>query len=306
MTLILAATGKKSIWVLADTRLTYGRGVFSDSGEKLLRLETSDGVAILGYAGLGATSEGTQPSTWMANVLRGRNVPLEHALSFLATAAKSQLPPHLTHINSQTGPFHAIVAAAIVAGEPRIYTIRLQVSDDRRALGFEFNRELQRKPGSNYRFTPRFVATGSGALAIPAPSTDLDLLKKLIHRAERRQQRPQTVASFMARMNQKASKLVADKTVGKRCMVAWHIHRNGDEQESGLVAFNGTLRERRSYKIQTIQRGTDINALISLVWDHLNDQYRSAGNNWKGVRIDEEKFNESTRLLPRDPDENLR
>jgi hypothetical protein len=47
-------------------------------------LETTDDVAILGYAGLGATALGTKPADWMSAVLRGRNLPLEKSLEVLA------------------------------------------------------------------------------------------------------------------------------------------------------------------------------------------------------------------------------
>jgi hypothetical protein len=55
-------------------------------------LETTDGVAILGYAGLGATAGGTEPADWMAAVLRCRNFPLEQSLGILADAMKAQMP----------------------------------------------------------------------------------------------------------------------------------------------------------------------------------------------------------------------
>ena len=35
------------------------------------RPDTTDGVALLKYAGLGATAEGTKPGDWMAPVLHG-------------------------------------------------------------------------------------------------------------------------------------------------------------------------------------------------------------------------------------------
>jgi hypothetical protein len=47
-------------------------------------LETADGVAILGYAGLGATALATEPAHWMRAVLRGRVLPLERSLEVLA------------------------------------------------------------------------------------------------------------------------------------------------------------------------------------------------------------------------------
>ena len=77
MTFILAVRGPKSIWLLADRRLSYEGRLPKDDACKVMFLETTDGVAILGYAGLGATARGTEPSDWMSAVLRGRNFPLD-------------------------------------------------------------------------------------------------------------------------------------------------------------------------------------------------------------------------------------
>lgn len=73
MTLIMAVTGPESIWLLADRRLSYADHSPKDDARKVMFLESTDGAAILGYAGLGATARGTEPADWMSAVLRGRN-----------------------------------------------------------------------------------------------------------------------------------------------------------------------------------------------------------------------------------------
>lgn len=85
-------------------------------------METTDGIALLGYAGLGATESGTEPSEWMSSVLRGRGgLTLEQALGFLSNAAKSELPRYLTGI---AGGAHHIVIPAFLKGEgARHYSI---------------------------------------------------------------------------------------------------------------------------------------------------------------------------------------
>lgn len=62
MTLIVTVNGRESIWMLADRRLSYRWRPPKEDGRKMLFLETTDGVAILGYAGLGATARGTEPA----------------------------------------------------------------------------------------------------------------------------------------------------------------------------------------------------------------------------------------------------
>jgi len=100
MTLVVTVNGPEAIWLLADRRLNRrlsGRsGPIKDDARKLMFLETDDGVAILGYAGLGATALGTEPADWMSAVLRGRRLSVEASLSVLAEAVKRQLPPSST------------------------------------------------------------------------------------------------------------------------------------------------------------------------------------------------------------------
>jgi hypothetical protein len=72
VTLVLSLSSRDSLWMVADRRLSYGRHRPPvDDAMKVLTLETLDGVGVLGYAGLGATAAGTQPSAWMSAVLRG-------------------------------------------------------------------------------------------------------------------------------------------------------------------------------------------------------------------------------------------
>ena len=50
--------------MLGDRRLSYQGRPPKEDGRKMMFLETTDGVAILGYAGLGATAKGTEPADW--------------------------------------------------------------------------------------------------------------------------------------------------------------------------------------------------------------------------------------------------
>ena len=108
MTLILTVSGPKSIWAVADRRLSHRTGIVRGDARKLAFLETVDGVAILSYAGLGATAAGTEPSDWMSRVLRGVNAPMERSLKFLADAMEKQIPEHLARVPGPRGPSHSI------------------------------------------------------------------------------------------------------------------------------------------------------------------------------------------------------
>ena len=58
MTLVFTINGPEAIWVLTDRRLSS----MKEEARKVMFLETTDGVAILGYCGLGATLHGTEPA----------------------------------------------------------------------------------------------------------------------------------------------------------------------------------------------------------------------------------------------------
>jgi hypothetical protein len=95
-------------------------------------LETTDGVAILAYAGLGVTALGTEPADWMSAVLRGRNLPLEQSLAVLAEAMKKELPRHMEGLT----PVHNVIVPAFLGTEPRLYTIDLVFAPDRQSFAF--------------------------------------------------------------------------------------------------------------------------------------------------------------------------
>src|SRR5687768_3446657 len=123
MSLVLTVNSSESIWMLADRRLSYRGRPSKEDGRKLMSLDTSDGVAILGYAGLGATASGTEPADWMSAVLRGRNLPLEQSLGALAAAMKREFPRHLIKFPRDAPAGHNILVPAFLNGEVRLYTI---------------------------------------------------------------------------------------------------------------------------------------------------------------------------------------
>jgi hypothetical protein len=78
VTLILTVNGRETIWLFADRRLSYERQKPKDDARKILCLDTDDGVAILGYAGLGATTpieaDQAMVASFLDKALRSRNV----------------------------------------------------------------------------------------------------------------------------------------------------------------------------------------------------------------------------------------
>jgi hypothetical protein len=97
----------------------------------MMFLETADGVAILGYAGLGETAGHTEPADWMSNVLRGRNIPLEPSLEVLAAAIKARIPRHLLQLTGAGRLVHNVVVPAFVGEEARLCSISIVFAPDR-------------------------------------------------------------------------------------------------------------------------------------------------------------------------------
>ena len=140
MTLVVAAASPKSIWMLTDRRLTFRAQAPRDDARKMMFLQTVDGTAMLGYAGLGFTGR-TEPSDWMARVLRGRNVPLENALDILKQAVITHLRPHVDRL-WQDRPGHTIIIPAFLNRKPRIYTIDLITYGKTRKFAYRYTRHI--------------------------------------------------------------------------------------------------------------------------------------------------------------------
>lgn len=164
MSLVLTVNGHEAIWLLADRRLSFKVRAPRDDARKVMFLETKDGVAILGYVGLGATALGTEPADWMSAVLRGRNLPLEQSLGFLAEAMKRQFPRHMVWMPGHGGPVHNVIVTAFLGNEVRFYTIDLAFAPDRKRYRFRYTRHVINKPTPATARPPRLGLGGTGAL----------------------------------------------------------------------------------------------------------------------------------------------
>jgi hypothetical protein len=95
VTLVLAALGRETIWLLTDRRLSVGERPLKDDARKTTVVTAKDGIAMIGYAGLGQTGGGTEPADWICSVLRNRKQTVEGALGVVSAAMQRQFPPHL-------------------------------------------------------------------------------------------------------------------------------------------------------------------------------------------------------------------
>ena len=311
MTLVVAANSRESIWLVADRRLSSDGKVVRDDAKKIMFLETSDGVAILGYAGLGATALGTEPADWMSNVLRGRNMSLEDSLTVLENAVKRELPKHLVKMTFLERPSHNILITAFHNNEPKVYTIDLEISEDRKKYRSRKTRQLAKaSENDTYIFDPRIIVGGSGGLYLLKRKNWSRLLLQILNQYDKGNVSPDFVAEHFAALNNSVSESISDNSVGNRCIIAYRNRKNGIYNGGGKhYYFTCTTREKGSPALPTIGSGMDIRAIANMLMPISQEQLDPILKGEKPKKSKEE-INEELRKaiakLPNYPDEKLK
>lgn len=308
MSLILTINGPNTIWMLADRRLSSKGRTVKDDARKVMFLETRDGVAIIGYAGLGATAAGTEPSDWMSAVLRGRNYTISQSLWSLAQAAKAQLPRHLSFFaRVYPRPSHHILATTFIDGEVGFFTIDLILTKNRQKFDFRYTRHVTERPSQAKNGTPRFGIGGSGALYLVKDRTWMRPLLHLVDAYETARISPRPVCDHLAALNFTVHSNLSDQTVGPRCVVAWRNRKGGVHKGGGGHQFyDGVALDPTSSSIPTIGNGMDISALIQIMMPHFMKSMDSAFSGGPAIELDKDEINADLARLPDKPDETLR
>jgi hypothetical protein len=305
MTLVLTVNGPEAAWVVADRRLSYQGHPPKEDGRKIMLLDTVDGIAILAYAGLGATPRGTEPADWMSSVLRGRNLPLEQSLGVLAEAMKRQFPPYLEKLPV---PAHSVVVSSFLKAEPRLYTIDMALNQARKGYQFRYTRhvvggtEFSPKPR-----TPRFAVGGSGAVHLVRDLSWQRPLRRLIKAHDRGKVSALFVADHLASLSYSVHLGLADKSVGPRSIVAWRYpkksrHKGG----SGHQFYTGVSRDRTSDALPTIATGMDMKAVMGVFMPHFAKILPILREGQAAPATDTDALNAELAGLPDGPDEKLR
>jgi hypothetical protein len=316
MTLIVTVNGPGTIWLCADRRLSYVGRRPRDDARKLMMLETTDGAALLGYAGLGATAlVETEPSDWMSAALRGRNLPLEQSLAVLMEAMKRELPGHMARLPVNGGPAHYMLAPAFVNGELRLYSIDLVFSPDRSNWSLCFARH-QRQVGEPERTitrTQRVGVAGSGASYLLTDQRWLRPLLRLVGASDRKKARPLLVADYLATLNHSihlkdaALRRPKEASVGPSCIVAWRHRKDGVHKEGGGHYFyTGTTRDPGVSPVPTIATGVDVATLAGALMPVIMKSAEKLRTGGAFADLTTDKLAAATAHLPTDPDERLR
>jgi hypothetical protein len=268
MTLVVSAHSRDTLWMLTDRRLYSPGRKPVDNGVKVMVLETVDGIALLGYAGLGATARRTQPSQWMSGVLRGRNLPMEESLGRLAYVATQELPPHIRQLEVKA---HFIVAPAYLRDVGwRMFAIDNVI--ERGSHRYRF--ATLRRGNIPTAPCPQFAFAGSGGLHVEKTFDDWkDELDALMDAHDQGRVPDLVVADWFAKLNETASRQLesrGDTTVSSRSLVVWR-RRPGFSGPSGGAHqyYEGLHREASNPGVPTIGMGMPLSEMSKVSMKHL-------------------------------------
>ncbi len=309
MTFVLAATSKKSIWLLTDRRLTYGDGRQVDDARKLLIVDQPDGSALIGYAGLGETELGTEPGDWMERALIGRSLTIPQSIGVLADAVNAKMPAHLWRLPKELRGPHRIVAPAFVNGEVKLYVIELIVSDPKGRASFhahEVKADARRGKGlSPWMVTHRIVTSGLGGehLLLEQNQGWQRTLIKVLDGFDSKRIAGMAVATHLARLNERVHDLT--NSVSRECIVAWRTNPYG----GGTATFTGSVPDNGSrVRIPWISNGGQLSALLELQHPFADKVFEAfiKGEKYQVDEAEEAAHKAAVAELPSEPDDKLR
>jgi hypothetical protein len=308
MTLLLAVNGRESIWMLADRRLTYEGLLPKDDANKVMFLETKDGAAILGYAGLGATALGTEPADWMSAVLRGQNLPLEESLRVLAGAMKRQFPRHMIQMPGNGVPTHIVIINSLLGNQIGLYTINSVSTPERNNFDFLLYRHVFKILASSIEIPPKFVVAGTGAIYLNRDKKWTRGLLDIIRAHDRCHVSPNVVSDYLANLNYEVHLGTSDKSVGSRCIVAWRykkgsVHKGGGA--GGHQFYTETSRDSSTLALPTISVGIDAKAVAGVLMELMKKKLDAIQENEPTKDLYKDELIAKLARLPNKSDENL-
>ncbi|SEM70917.1 hypothetical protein SAMN04488077_10767 [Roseovarius tolerans] len=310
MTLILTVQTKGSIWLVADRRLSASGQAPIDDAIKCTIVEVADGIALLGYAGLGATARGSQPSQWVSNVLRGRHHPLEQMLQVVSDAMKREFLPHLEGIRDAKQRQHNFVVPAFLNEMHRVYTIDLAYTSS--AYKYRYTRHIMGGALTPMQVTTPIGLAGSGAGALPNRQDWQRPLLRLVKAYNGKRITAAVVAHHLAKLAYRSCLGTPDGSVGPDSLVVWRNSKAGLHRGGGGHSFfaNAQPSSQRA-DIPSISKGMDMTALVKTMMEVIIPQFEemSAAKD-RGEEIPEfdggtDEINRRLRRLPSTPDEKL-
>lgn len=306
MTLVAAVVGERSLWLVADRRLSVAQKAPQDDALKVFSLDATDGVALFGYAGLGATAKKAQPAQWMSNVLRGRAVDIESAMVAIADAASRQLPQHLARLPLAGTAVHTVLVPAFVGGQPRLYTIDTTQPKDGSVGETAINRHMSEHISVPSAFCPLFRAIGSGASSFPSARDWWRPFISLMRACDRGQVRPHVVAGRLAGLAHAVYLKAPNAHVSANCVVTWRFNpAYAGKWSSGHALFSAGQFEPNAPGLPTVVQGLDLQAVVAVIRSHAEKTILQVRAGKLDTQVDRGTMNTELGKLPRLPDELL-
>ncbi|MDP5217868.1 hypothetical protein Q5Y75_11620 [Ruegeria sp. 2205SS24-7] len=314
MTLILSVQTRGSIWLVADRRLSGAIPRPIDDAIKLTVVQTTDGLALLGYAGLGATALGSNPSQWVSNVLRGRNCPLEEMLGIVADAMKREFPPHLTTLADVRQRQHNFLVPAFVGNEYRVYTIELVATPN--GWWHRYTRHVRGGALAPSQITVPIVVLGSGERSLVNYTGWERPLVSLVNAYNRNKVSALSVSNRLAELCYHAHQNTLDGSVGPRSIVVWRNSMTGSHTGGGGQNFyTGLKKDEDDAILPCILKGMDLAMCIKVILSEMSPEKQRLLDAFatgqrpappKLVTEEIEKINDRLAKLPNTPNEKLR
>jgi len=265
-----------------------------EDGIKLLRLERPDGIALLGYAGLGASLAGLEPSDWMNAVLRNSNAPLQETLLMLASAVRDQIPHQLLKIPGLGDHAHTILAPSLISNgtRPCLFAITLNL----RARTNDHQIIVQRLPPRI-----RIGVAGSATPYVLKNKPALIKLQRLVKAHERGRLSASAVADAFSKFNLEMSR--KDSQVGPRCIVAWYHSKQSRSNKGGNYQFydEDTPDHSPGRSIPMNSGGIEMNLLGEALLAEFLKRVDWEGENMLGQPMTQDELNKLVADLPKVP-----
>lgn len=294
MTVIISVIGREAIWLAADRRLSRNGKPVEEDATKVALLETTDGRAIFGYAGIGLTQRGVEPSDWLGAILRGRNCQLDDAMNFVKAAFETELP---RFFRARQIPCHHLLAPCFIDGRPWLYVLQADAggAGTMNVTATAFGRDPPHRS-----HPPTIAVIGSGALPFLKKKGWHRPIWRLVKAHNRNVISASTMADHLGGLISELSK--DDPFVGERAIVAWR-GRNGGGETLAYVAGERVTGPDAKLRVPTVVTGIDLNALTNL--PHFRQMMEAVERGTPVQPTDPDQANAELATLP-GPDDRLR
>jgi hypothetical protein len=308
MTLVISVQTRGSLWLVADRRLSQrGRSPIDDA-VKIACVEATDGVALVSYAGLGATALRNQPSEWIIRALLGEErgrLTLEQSLGVLAKAMQREFLPHLRQMRDRR---HAFVAPAFLGSEPRLYTITLVETPT--GVVSRYTRIVMGGALEPKQITEPFVLAGSGSGALVQARPRGKILLRLVKAYNQGKVSEDAVSNYLADLCYYAHQHIRDGSVGPNCIVAWRNSKTGRHKSGGGLASYAGVKEGGRVSLPTVASGINVSAIDKLMTEllapRIAEQFEAMKRGEQPPEIWTEEMKERLSKLRHVQDEKLR